>query len=209
MSAHLFRCRMSDRPGALGQVASRIGSLRADIVSVAVHRHKDGIVVDEFLLMLPDEPFGLEEMLVAEIEQVDGVTVESHRLVDDGRINLTLTNVVWFELLSDDCDAAAAFYTEALGWRTEPVAPFGDGVYHVIFPNNGLTPAGGLVYSEKAARGSEAAGAVVYVETPDLDSALAAFEAAGGSVRTVTKDDPHSSAVVADPWGNRLGLWQT
>ncbi len=209
MSAYLFRCRMSDRPGALGQVASRMGALRADIVSVAVHRHADGIVVDEFLLMLPPEPHGLEEMLVSEIEQVDGVTVESHRPVDDGRITLTLTNVVWFELLTEDCDAAAAFYAEALGWRTEPMAPFGDDVYHVVFPNNGLTPAGGLVYSERAVRGTEASGAVVYVETPDLATALASFEAAGGSVRAITNDDPHSSAVVADPWGNRLGLWQT
>ncbi len=200
---------MSDRPGALGQVASRIGALRVDIVSVAVHRHGDGTVVDEFLLMVPDEPHGLEAMLVSEIEQVDGVTVESNLPVDDGRINLTLTNVVWFELLTDDCDAAAAFYANALGWRTEPVAPFGDGVYHVVFPNNGLTPAGGLVLNERSKRGTEASGSVVYVETPDLTAALASFEAAGGSVRTITNDVSHSSAVVADPWGNRVGLWQT
>ncbi len=200
---------MSDRPGALGQVASRIGALRADIVSVEVHRRADGQVVDEFLLRLPDEPSNLEAMLVSEIEQVDGVKVESHQVVDDGRINLTLTNVVWFELLADDCDAAAAFYAEALGWRTEPIGPFGDGIYHMVFPGGGMTPTGGIVQSDRATRGSEAAGSVVYVETPDLDSALESVTAAGGEVRSVTRDDPHSSAVIADPWGNRLGLWQT
>ncbi len=200
---------MSDRPGALGQVASRIGALDIDIVSVAVHRKLDGYVIDEFLLMLPDDSSGIEASLVDEIEQLDGVTVESHGSVDDGQINLTLTNVVWFELLTDDCDATAAFYTEALDWRTEPIAPFGDGVYRVVFPSNGLTPSGGIVYSERAVRGSEPGGAVVYIETPDLDVALESFANAGGTIRSVTQEDAHSSAVVADPWGNRLGLWQT
>ncbi len=224
MPAYVFRCRMADRPGALGQVASRIGALRADIISVAVHRRTGGIVIDEFLIDLPDDVIDatdlddgdeatgserLADLVCAEIEEVDGVKVESRWMVDDGQINLTLTNLVWFELLTDDCDAAGAFYTEALGWRTEPITPFGDGTYHVIFPNNGLTPAGGIVHYPKAIRGSAPAGAVVYVEVDDLDASLASFQAAGGVVRSTTREDPHSSAVVADPWGNRLGLWQT
>ncbi len=223
MPAYVFRCRMADRPGALGQVASRIGALRADIISVAVHRRSGGIVIDEFLIDLPHAVIDstdlggseaascerLADLVSAEIEEVDGVEVESRWPVDDGQINLTLTNLVWFELLTDDCDAASVFYLQALGWRTEPITPFGDGTYHVIFPNNGLTPAGGIVHYPKATRGSDPAGAVVYVEVDDLDTSLASFEAAGGLIRSTTREDPHSSAVVADPWGNRLGLWQT
>ncbi len=199
---------MADRPGALGQVASRIGALRADIVSVAVHRHDNGVVVDEFLLRLPDDSEGLVEMLKDEIEQVDDVMVETCYRVDDGTINLTLTNVVWFELLADDCEKASEFYRAALDWRTEPVSPIGDRAYHMIFAGHGVTPIGGIVHQPKAAYGSPAAGTVVYVEIPDLEAALASFEAAGGAIRVVTRESRNSSAVVADPWGNRLGLWQ-
>jgi predicted enzyme related to lactoylglutathione lyase len=199
---------MVDRPGALGQVASRIGALRADIVSVTVHRQADGNVVDEFLLSLPDEPPGLVELLREEIEQVDDVRVESHQLVDDSVIGMSLTKLVWFELLADDCEAASSFYADALGWRTEPVTPLGEAAYHVIFTDAGLNPIGGIVQLDRAVAGSPPAGAVIYVETPDLERSLHSFEAAGGSIRSVTRDESHGSAVVADPWGNRLGLWQ-
>ena len=94
------------------------------------------------------------------------------------------------------------------------VTPFGDGAYHVIYPNNGLTPAGGIVYFPKAVRGTKPAGSVVYVEVDDLDAALASFEAAGGSVRSMTKEDPHSSAVVAEvnhfvPWSRQVSPSRT
>lgn len=197
---------MTDRPGALGLVASRMGAVRADIVSVSVIGQGDGWVLDEFVLSLPDDPPGLADFLVEEIEHVDGVHVESHHeLVSQSSRS---TSIVWFELLVDDCDVAGRFYAEALGWRVEPVGPFGDSVYYVVFPDDDPVPAGGLVQSDRAPQGSEAAGAVVYLDTADLDTTLASFEAAGGSVRSVTREEHHSSAVVADLWGNRLGLWQ-
>lgn len=200
---------MTDRPGALGQVASRIGALRVDIVSVEVHRERDSVVVDEFLLMVPPSPDGLVAMLRSEIEQVDGVKVEHVEQVDDGQINLTLTNLVWFELMTDDCDAAAQFYRNALGWRSEPMSPVGDQAYHLVFCREATTPVGGIVYSPRAARGTSPSGAVVYIGVADLDIAIGSFESAGGMVGSVTHTGDHSSAVVADPWGNRLGLWQS
>lgn len=79
--AHLVvRVRLPDRPGALGLVASRIGALGADIVGVAILARSDGAVVDEFAVVLPDD--GLVRLLVREIEEVDGVSVEESRVVE-------------------------------------------------------------------------------------------------------------------------------
>ena len=55
-TAHvLVRVWLPDRPGALGQVASRIGSLRGDIVGVDVLECDGGVAIDEFALNLADE----------------------------------------------------------------------------------------------------------------------------------------------------------
>ena len=80
-TAHvLVRVWLPDRPGALGQVASRIGSLRGDIVGVDVLECDGGVAIDEFALNLADEE--LVPMLVREIEEVDGASVEEVRVVN-------------------------------------------------------------------------------------------------------------------------------
>jgi len=79
--AHLLvRVRLPDRPGALGQVASRIGAVRGDIVRIDVLQHGGDEAVDEFALRLAD--LGLVPVLVREIGEVDGATVESVRAVE-------------------------------------------------------------------------------------------------------------------------------
>jgi hypothetical protein len=76
----LVRVWLTDRPGALGQVASRIGAMRGDIIGVDVLERTETIAIDEFAVALPE----LEhvELLVREIEEVDGVSVEEWRVVD-------------------------------------------------------------------------------------------------------------------------------
>jgi hypothetical protein len=70
---------LPDRPGALGLVASRIGSVGADIVGVDVVERGDRVAVDEFAVVVPDD--GRLDLLVREIEQVDGASVEEVRRV--------------------------------------------------------------------------------------------------------------------------------
>ena len=84
----LVRVWLPDRPGALGLVAARIGSVGGDIVGVDVLEQSEGVAVDEFAVVLP----GLEvlELLAREIEQVDGTSVEEFRVVGafpDARID--------------------------------------------------------------------------------------------------------------------------
>jgi hypothetical protein len=70
----IIRLWLPDRPGALGLVASRIGALRGDIVSVVVLERCGGVAVDELAVDLPDA--GRIPMLVREIQEVDGARVE-------------------------------------------------------------------------------------------------------------------------------------
>ena len=66
--------RVPDRPGALGAVASRIGSVGADITDVRVASRRDGVAEDVFHIDLPvREGVDIVGLLLAEIHQVDGV----------------------------------------------------------------------------------------------------------------------------------------
>jgi hypothetical protein len=76
----LVRVWLPDRPGALGQVASRIGSVRGDIIGVDVLECDGGVAIDEFAVNLADPE--LLPMLVREIEEVDGASVEEVRVVN-------------------------------------------------------------------------------------------------------------------------------
>src|SRR5437763_8538809 len=80
-TAHvLIRVWLPDRPGALGQVASRIGSVRGDIVGVDVLECDGGVAIDEFAVNLADAE--LVPMLVREIEEGDGASVGEVRIVN-------------------------------------------------------------------------------------------------------------------------------
>jgi hypothetical protein len=75
----LVRVWLPDRPGALGLVASRIGSVGGDIVGVDVVERGERVAIDEFAVVVPDE--SRIELMVREIEQVDGASVEEVRRV--------------------------------------------------------------------------------------------------------------------------------
>jgi hypothetical protein len=76
----LVRVWLPDRPGALGLVASRIGAVEGDIVGIDVLEHGAGVAVDEFAVVLRNAS-GLD-LMVREIEEVDGASVEQVRVVD-------------------------------------------------------------------------------------------------------------------------------
>jgi len=77
---YLIRVQLPDRPGALGAVASRIGSVGGDVVSIDILQRDNGVVVDELGVGLAgDHLLGL---LRDEILEVDGVTIEALRAVE-------------------------------------------------------------------------------------------------------------------------------
>ena len=73
----LLRVSLPDRPGALGLVATALGTVEADIVSVDVIERGPGYAVDDLVIELP--PGRLPDTLVSAAATVDGVRVESIR----------------------------------------------------------------------------------------------------------------------------------
>ena len=89
MPTYLVRVWLPDRPGALGQVASRIGAVRGDVVGIEILERGAGRAVDELVVALPED--GLLDLLVAEISEVDGVDVEDVRTLGSDRHDPGLT----------------------------------------------------------------------------------------------------------------------
>lgn len=77
METYVVRVWLPDRPGALGSVASRIGAVRGDVVGIEILETGSGVAVDELVVKLPKG--SLVDLLVAEIQEVDGVSVEDVR----------------------------------------------------------------------------------------------------------------------------------
>jgi hypothetical protein len=82
MATFLVRIELPDRPGALGAVASRIGAVRGDVVSIEIIRRQDGRALDEFVVELADADH--VPLLLVEIAEVDGVSVEAVHPVSVG-----------------------------------------------------------------------------------------------------------------------------
>jgi uncharacterized UPF0146 family protein len=81
METLVVRLWLPDRPGALGQVASRVGAVRGEIVGIEILERGAGRAIDELVVELPEA--SLRDLLVQEIQQVDGVDVEEVRPVAD------------------------------------------------------------------------------------------------------------------------------
>jgi hypothetical protein len=79
-TTYVLRVWLADRPGALGQVASRVGAVGGDVVGIDILERGAGRAIDELVIELPgheqpDEK--LVELLLNELAQVDGVDVET------------------------------------------------------------------------------------------------------------------------------------
>jgi hypothetical protein len=81
----VLRVWLPDRPGALGQVASRIGSVRGDVLGIEILESGGGRVIDELVVGLSDA--NVVDLLIAEVRAVDGVSVEHVRPIDGDRID--------------------------------------------------------------------------------------------------------------------------
>jgi hypothetical protein len=73
----LLRLVLPDRPGALGAVATALGAVGGDILSVDVIERGPGSAVDDFVVELPTDK--LADTLVSAAATVPGVQVESIR----------------------------------------------------------------------------------------------------------------------------------
>lgn len=106
--SYLLRVVLPDRPGMLGAVATALGDVGGDILSLdVVERGPDG-AVDDLVVALP--PGGMADTLITSAQSVPGVVVESLRPyygASDLHRDLELV-----DLLAADPEQAAAILVE-------------------------------------------------------------------------------------------------
>lgn len=73
----LIRVQLPDKPGALGAVATALGTIGADILSVDVVERGGGVAVDDLVVELPSGR--LPDVLITAAESVEGVDVDAVR----------------------------------------------------------------------------------------------------------------------------------
>jgi hypothetical protein len=125
----VVRVWLPDRPGALGQVASRVGAVRGDVVGIEIIERGGGRAIDELVVRLPDA--ALLELLVTEIKAVDGAAVEDVRPApgapSDPRLDAleAATDLVAAGSVPELLDALVARAAEELGavWAALVDAP--------------------------------------------------------------------------------------
>lgn len=108
---------------------------------------------------------------------------------------------VWYELMTSDPDAAAAFYAKVVGWSA---ADSGMPNMKYTLVNAGPDQIGGImaIPDEAAKMGAQPAWEG-YIAVADVDAAAARITAAGGKVHHPPDDIPGIGrfAVMADPHG--------
>lgn len=111
--------------------------------------------------------------------------------------------IAHIEFPADDVERAKAFYSAVAGWEFGSMPQFGD--YEMF--RNGETSGGAI-----GLRGKSVGPAIrVYINVDSLEEAIAAAVANGGAqVEPPTEigDGMGSFAVVRDPEGSEVGLWQ-
>lgn len=109
----------------------------------------------------------------------------------------TPSNFVWYELMTRDTSAAAAFYQSVIGWE---VAPFGSPEQAYSIFSMAQIGVGGLMPIPQHASEPCWAG---YIWVDDVDAYSRRVTEAGGSVHRAPADIPEVGrfSVVADPQG--------
>jgi uncharacterized protein len=106
---------------------------------------------------------------------------------------------VWYELMTPDMEAAAAFYVKVMGWSTRGTSA--PNVAYTLF-TIGRTSVGGLTKLPENARKMGAGPRWIgYVSVDNVDAAVDRIKQLGGAVHVPPTDIPNVSrfSVVADP----------
>lgn len=111
---------------------------------------------------------------------------------------------VWYDLSTSDTNAAKAFYTETIGWKTES-SP--NPTYTMFRTEQGHT--GGVIAIDADKAGKIPPHWAGYVEVPDVDKMVARFKEKGGNVVVPACDIPNVGrfAYVTDPQGAVIALF--
>jgi hypothetical protein len=133
---------MPDRPGALGAVASRIGAVRGDVVEIQILNRVNGLAMDEIAVDIDKE---LLPLLLSEVAEVDGVTVEQVRILPnelrDRRLDAYRTAETLLAASSPEELLVTLAKRAAVELETNWVAVFDPGTQSIL-ASNGRPPGG-------------------------------------------------------------------
>lgn len=105
-------------------MASRIGSVRGDVLAIEILEVGGGRVIDELVVALPDE--SLVDLMVNEVHAIDGVSVEHVRETDGGYTDVSLSS------LSAAADLAESEPDRRLDSLVEGVAQLTDATWVLV-----------------------------------------------------------------------------
>jgi len=109
---------------------------------------------------------------------------------------------IWYDVMTHDTKAAAAFYSDVIGWNAQEHRMPDNRIYTVF--SKGPTMVAGLMEIPDAlcAEGAKPCWSG-YVATDDVDADAARITAAGGAIKRAPEDIPNVGrfAVAADPGG--------
>jgi len=112
---------------------------------------------------------------------------------------------VWYEHLTKDVKAAIAFYTEVIGWKTQPF----EGSDYIMWVGAQGPLGGVMTLPEEAAKLGAPPHWMAHVEAENVDSTVALVKKLHGRILKEPTDIPTVGrfAVIADPQGAVLSLF--
>jgi predicted enzyme related to lactoylglutathione lyase len=113
---------------------------------------------------------------------------------------------VWHEYLTKDQKATIAFYTEVVGWKTQP---FGDGQYVMWVGSQG--PLGGVMaLPDEAVKMGARPNWMGHVQVADVDAKAAQAKRLGAKIHKEPTDIPTVGrfSVIADPQGATISMFK-
>ena len=124
---------------------------------------------------------------------------------EQNEMDKTPGKISWKELMTHDAEVSAAFYRDLFGWVREEVV-LGGSTY-TFFKVGDESVAGMAVLSAKSAGTPE--GWTNYVTVKNLEDSIAKACELGGKVcKDITALQMGRFAIIQDPHGAVVGLWQ-
>jgi predicted enzyme related to lactoylglutathione lyase len=112
---------------------------------------------------------------------------------------------VWYDLVTEDADAARSFYGGLFGWTFEETTGAAGNPY--VLAKSGGVYVGGFVPTARRADGKRISRWLPYVSVDDVDAAVTRSTARGGRVAAAPRDVALGRvAAVIDPQGAVVGL---
>lgn len=183
----VLRVWLPDKPGALGRVASAVGSVGASLVGIDILEQSGGRAIDELVVDAVDSP-NAQEKLIAALTFVEGVSIEE---IEHRSGEVTDAGSAALEMTADLVEQVSALglqktlverVTQDFGAAWAALVPLGRGD---LFATSGEVPSpawlaaflAGSRESAAATAGQPAAALtgpddVAWVELPRLDAAL-------------------------------------